>query len=154
MKILRKIVLVVLCLSMIFANVVTVKAATNLALGKTAFASSHYDESGNYKPDKVTDGNLNNIWSMGSITLLGARGGVAQYVAVDLGEAYMLDSIVAQTRRGLDDLNARSGWYAQVANDEYFSDAVTIRAGYTTVEYQGAYTFFCDFDKAYRYVRI
>ena len=51
--------------------------------------------------------------------------------------------------RGLDDLNARSGWYAQVANDEYFSDAVTIRAGYNTVEYQGAYTFYCDFEIPY-----
>lgn len=139
---------------MVISNVVTVKAATNIAYGKTAFASSTYDEAGNYTPDKVTDGDYNNIWSMGSITLLGPRGGVDQYIAIDLGEAYMLDSIVAASRRGLDDANARSGWYAQVANDEYFTDAVTIRAGYNTVEYEGNYTFICDLSIPYRYVRI
>lgn len=154
MNINKKILPILLCFTMLISNLVPVHAATNLAFGKYAFASSHYDEAGNYTPEKVTDGNYNNIWSMGSIPLTGARGGVEQYVAVDLGEAYMLDTIVAATRRGLDDLNARSGWYAQVANDEYFTDAVTIRAGYSTVEYEGNYTFFCEFDVPYRYVRI
>lgn len=154
MKLVKKLFSLLLCFTMVISNAVTVRAATNLAFGKTAFASSTYDEAGNYTPEKVTDGDYNNIWSMGSITLLGPRGGVDQYIAVDLGEAYMLDSIVAASRRGLDDANARSGWYAQVANDEYFTDAVTIRAGYGTVEYEGNYTFFCDLDKPYRYVRI
>jgi len=154
MKTIKKLLILLLCFNMVISNAVTVRAATNLAFGKNAFASSTYDEAGNYTPEKVTDGDYNNIWSMGSITLLGPRGGVDQYIAVDLGEAYMLDSIVAASRRGLDDANARSGWYAQVANDEYFTDAVTIRAGYGTVEYEGNYTFFCDLDKPYRYVRI
>lgn len=153
MKIFKKTLPILLCLTMLISNIVTVKAATNLAFGKTTFASSKYTEDDTYGPQNVTDGNYNNIWSMGSIPLTGARAGY-NYVAVDLGEAYMLDSIVAATRRGLDDLNARSGWFAQVANDEYFSDAVTIRAGYNTVEYQGNYTFFCDFEIPYRYVRI
>lgn len=143
-----------LCFTIVFSNAVTVRAATNLAYGKSTFASSMYDEAGNYSPDKVTDGDYNNIWSMGSIPLYGSRGGVDQYIAVDLGEAYMLDSIVAASRRGLDDLDARSGWYAQVANDEYFTDAITIRAGYSTVEYEGNYTFVCELNEPYRYVRI
>lgn len=151
----RKLLNFLLCVAMVIPNVtMPAHAATNLAYGKPTFASSMYDEAGNYSPEKVTDGDLGNIWSMGSIPLKGSRGGVDQYIAVDLGEAYMLDSIVAETRRYLDDENARSGWYAQVANDEYFTDAVTIRAGYSTVPYEGNYKFVCDFSVPYRYVRI
>lgn len=152
MKFIKRIVpvaaIILLCL---LAN--TAYAADNLALGKDTWACSKYTEDDTYAPKNVTNGNYFDIWSMGTIKLEGTLGGY-NYVAVDLGDLYMIDSVKAVTRRGLDDANARSGWVIQVANNRNFSDAVTIASYPTPIAYQNDYLAMCAEEEPYRYVRV
>ena len=129
------------------------QAADNIAYDKETYGSSQYTEDDSYAPKNVTNGNYNDIWSMGSVTLEGTLGGY-QYVAVDLGGDYLIDSITAVTRRGLDQPDARTGWLIQAANNRNFSDAVTIGTVDTPGEYEQDYTFFSEYDTPFRYVRI
>ncbi len=132
---------------------VTAQAAENVSYGKDTYASSKYTEDDSYAPQNVTNGNYNDIWSMGSVTLEGTLQGY-QYVAVDLGGEYLIDSVTAVTRRGLNQPDARTGWLIQLANERNFSDAVTIGTVDTPSEYGEDYTFFSEYETPFRYVRV
>lgn len=128
-------------------------AGMNLALNKEAFASSMYNETGNYAPEKINDGNYFTLWSDGAVKYTGPVAGY-YYIAVDLADRYILNQIIAYPRIDFDDSAMLHNWYIQLSNTRDFSDAVTIAHIESKCEYGGNFVFNVELDESYRYVRI
>ncbi|MBR5613868.1 MAG: discoidin domain-containing protein [Clostridia bacterium] len=76
-----------------------------------------------YPNDNAFDGKLNTITS---IETGSSVGGAKVYLAVDLGMPFVINSVVARSRRDIDQENGRKLWEIQVANKDDFSDAIVI----------------------------
>ena len=128
-------------------------AGANLALKKEAFASSMYNDTGNYAPEKINDGNYFTLWSDGAVKYTGPVAGY-YYIAVDLADQYIINQIIAYPRIDFDDSAQLHNWYIQLSNTRDFSDAVTVAHIESKCEYGGKFVFNVDSQDSYRYVRI
>lgn len=151
----KKILAVLLCL--MFGGAAVPKstpaayAAGNVALGKTAFASSRFNES--YTEVMVNDGDYNTSWSMGDEILTGKKGGY-EYIAVDLGRTYDIQKIVVYSRQDFDQPADRQGWVIQVSNDPEFNTTVDVGRRLDAGEFKSATELTLTLDEVYRYVRV
>ena len=128
-------------------------AGINLAFKKEAFASGMYNDTGNYAPEKINDGDYGTLWSDGNVTFTGMVAGY-YYIAVDLADAYIVNQIIAYPRIDFDDSAMLHNWYIQLSNTRDFSDAVTVAHIESKCEYGGKFVFDVELDGSYRYVRI
>ena len=128
-------------------------AGVNLALKKEAYASGKYNDTPNYAPDKINDGNYSTLWSDGQVDYTGTLGGY-YYIAVDLADYYIINKVIAYPRIDFDDSAMLHNWYIQLANERDFSDAVTVAHIESKCEFGGNFVFDVDQEESYRYVRI
>ncbi len=105
---------------------------TNLALNKSARASSQWD--GNLIPSKAVDGDINTIWHP-------SYGDGRSYLEVDLGRLYYINRVEMVTRQSDPQYETRYHFSIVGSNDNSFSNPVVLGGqGADSVEFKGTYT--------------
>ncbi len=122
-----------------------IKGAANVALSKTASATSTYNSS--YDATKANDGSTSTGWSpTGTDTLPSWQ--------VDLGRTYTLSQIQLVTRQDMDQSATRQNFAVWASNDATFATHVVLGSqGSSPLAYQATWTQNVTDSTGYRYVR-
>lgn len=148
----RTLLAIVIAFLMVQINPLSVVhgAGDNIALYKPAFSSGEYTEQ--YPASNVTDGTTNFVWAQGG---LNAEQSAFwdNYIAVDLLDRYVLDTIIAYNRGDQTSVTDQQ-WILQVANQRDFSDAVTVGERQVTGAAGEGWTVNLELEEGYRYVRV
>ena len=130
-----------------FRVIATPPASANVALRKTAAASSAYNA--DYAASKVIDGSNSGGWSPTGTDR-------PSYVQIDLGQEYALSSINLVTRQGLDQPETRRNFEIRASNNSNMSLGYAVLGGVGSegVPYQGTFNLPITGAPRYRYIAI
>ncbi len=134
-----------LVMSTFFIQPVSVSASgDNLAIGKTVTASS---TSPNYKTEHINDGNLETNWVRNDLV-------PGEWIMIDLGEAYRINSVVLHTRHDVDHEDYRKRVALEFSNTPDFAQKERIIAmGESPTAFKEAVEVPISIKTPYRYVR-
>ena len=128
--------------------VATSDLGTNLALNKTAKASTNWDAS--LIPSKGVDGNVNSIWSPAA-----SEYSTFPWWSVDLGSSVSIGRIEFEGRRGSNQVNSRKFFVIEGSNTSDFSTSTIIAyQGAEPFVHEGTWSFNIVPAVNYRYLRI
>ena len=134
--------------AIIQVDVSNISLGTNLALNKTANASTNWDAS--LIPPKGVDGNVNSIWSPAA-----SEYSTFPWWSIDLGSSVSVGRIELEGRRGINQSSSRKFFIVEGSNNSDFSSSTIIaHQGIEPFPYEGTWTFNIVPAVSYRYLRI
>jgi len=128
----KKIITLLLTISILFSFALPTIAADedygeNICLGKKAFADGIYEnDHALLGAENAVDGNYATTCAPSAATSTGGKGGFKGFVYVDLGELYIVDRVILQTRTDYNADWARKDISIFLATKDDLSDAVKV----------------------------